>query len=500
MKKALIIGAGPAGLTAALELLRRSTEYSVTVLESDIVAGGISRTVNVNGSRMDIGGHRFYTKSDRVMKFWKSIMPEQGAPSADELKTGSESVLAEGGADPEKYDEVLLNRRRVSRIYQKGRFYDYPISMNTLKTMGFGAVFAGTSYLASRIKKRRENTLEDFYINRFGKRLYSDFFSDYTKKVWGISPSEMPPDWGAQRVRGLSLQKTIRDMLTGGKSKEVSLIKRFLYPKFGPGQMWEAAAKQIEGLGGRIIYDSHVSEIKIKDSEIISVKAGKTEYTADVFISSMPLSELIAAMGEGKPSETAEAAADLCYRDFITVGVEAKRLKIKNNTKNKTVNDIPCDCWIYVQDPGVRMGRIQIFNNWSPYMVRDFESMVYLGTEYFCSEGDELWRMSDCEMGNLAASELVKMGILEERDIISVHCERVKKAYPSYIGGYEKIGKIRSFANSIQNLYCIGRNGQHRYNNMDHSMLTAMTAADIILDGGNRESIWTVNPDDEYAG
>ncbi len=499
MKRAVIIGAGPAGLTAALELLRRSEEYSVTVLEADSTVGGISRTVETCGNRMDIGGHRFYTKSERVTRFWESILPRQGAPAKDELEAGITADLTEGGADPEKTDAVMLSRRRVSRIYHKNRFYDYPISLNTLKTLGFEAVPTGLSYLWACVKKRKENTLEDFYINRFGKRLYSMFFEIYTEKVWGVHPSRLPPDWGAQRVRGLSVRKVIENMLKAGKTEETSLIRRFLYPKLGPGQMWEYAAREITERGGRIVLNAEVNGLEVSEGRIVSVKASGVEYPADVVISSMPLPLLIVALSPEAPEEICRTAQAHHFRDFITIGVETGRLSVKNRTKYRTPGDIPPDCWIYVQDASVRMGRIQIFNNWSPYMVKDFSDSIFIGTEYFCFENDEFWQKSDDEIEKLAVEELEKMGILRGSDVRYCHCERMKKAYPSYDGSYRELDRIREYADSIKNLYCVGRNGQHRYNNMDHSMLTAMTAADIILSGGDKCTVWTVNPDGEYG-
>ncbi len=499
MKNAVIIGAGPAGLTAALELLRRSKEYRVTVLEADNATGGISRTVEINGSRMDIGGHRFYTKSDRVLDFWKSLMPLQGAPAADELETGSQAHITEGGADPEKIDRVLLSRRRVSRIYRKNRFYDYPVSLKTLLTMGAEAIPAGFSYMAASLKKRKEESLEDFYINRFGKRLYSIFFESYTEKVWGVHPSKLPPDWGAQRVRGLSAGRVLRNMLGFVKTEEKSLIKRFLYPKFGPGQMWQCAADEIIEKGGKIIFGARAEKLTVEKDRITAVTASGVTYPADVVISSMPLSELINALGCEVPKKVLGYAQNLHFRDFLTVGIEVGRLAVKNRTKYKTIGDIPPDCWIYVQEPEVKMGRLQIFNNWSPYMVSDPHKSVYIGTEYFCFEGDEIWNTGDEEMGAFAAEELEKMGIINRKDVKSFHCERMKKAYPSYDGGYSGIEEIRKYADKIENLYCVGRNGQHRYNNIDHSMITAMTAADIIINGGDKSDVWTVNPDGEYG-
>ncbi len=499
MKNVVIIGAGPAGLTAALELLRRSDQYRVTVLEADDITGGISRTIEKNGNRMDIGGHRFYTKSKRVLEFWESLLPIQGQPSYDEVKTGSEYEIKEGGPDPEKSDAVMLIRRRVSRIYRKNKFYNYPVDMSTVRAMGGEAFTVGLSYIASRIRSKEEKTLEDFYINRFGRKLYSTFFEGYTQKVWGVHPSELPPDWGTQRIQGISVRSVIKNMLSRGKTSEKSLIKRFLYPKLGPGQLWECASNEIIQRGGKIIFNAKADRITLKGAKAVSVTASGTEYPADIVISSMPVSELIASIDSNIPDAVRIAAKDLQFRDFITIGIEVSNLRIKNKTKYATLNDIPPDCWIYIQDSGVKMGRLQIFNNWSPYMVRDRENKVFIGTEYFCSEGDELWEESDEKISAFAVAELEKIGIIKAEDVCDIHCERMRKAYPSYTGSYKDMDKIRRFIDSMENIYCVGRNGQHRYNNMDHSMLTAMTAVDVILEGREKKNIWTVEPDDENS-
>ncbi len=499
MKNVVIIGAGPAGLTAALELLRRSKDYSVTILEADNTTGGISRTVKVNDSRMDLGGHRFYTKSARVLSFWESLMPCQGKAAKDEILTGTEPVLKEGGADPETTEAVMLSRRRVSSIYQKGKFYDYPVSIKTLRTMGFSAVPAFMSYLCAKIKPIKEDSLEAFYINRFGKRLYRTFFESYTEKVWGINPSEMSPDWGTQRVKGLSLWKAAKDMFSGGKSSETSLIKRFLYPKLGPGQLWQCAADEITALGGKIIFDSPAERIKVSEGKVKSVFSNDVEYPADILVSSMPLAKLIEKIDGEVPEDVRKISSALNFRDFITVGVEVKKLKLRNRTKLKTPGNIPPDCWIYIQDPGVKMGRLQIFNNWSPYMVSDPEKSIFLGTEYFCSKGDELSSKSDSEIISLAIDELAAIGVIEKTDVVLSHCERMNKAYPSYDGAYSELHRIKEYINSVENLFCTGRNGQHRYNNMDHSMLTAMKSVDVILGQGLKSEIWNVNTEPEYG-
>ncbi len=511
MKKIVVIGAGPAGLTAAYELLKNSKEYDVVVLEESNSIGGISKTVRYNGNRMDIGGHRFFSKSEKVMNWWQNIVPLQGAPSFDDELLGREKKLSENGPDPRFDDRVMLLRDRVSRIYYNNKFFDYPISMkpSTFINMGFiTTIRAGFSYLAAVMNKREENSLEDFYINRFGKVLYSMFFEDYTEKLWGRHPREISADWGSQRVKGLSIKALFKDIfgkMFGRKGAvETSLIEQFYYPKFGPGQLWEEVAKDIEFLGGRIVYNCKVINLFKEDDEIkyiICEKDGKkVKVEADVYISSMPIKDLVEGISGNIPSgEILDIASGLPYRDFVTVGLLVDKLGLKNKTKMKTLGNIVPDCWIYVQDRGVKLGRIQIFNNWSPYMVEDPENKVWIGLEYFCRENDEFWNKTDDELRVFAADELKKMGVIEENAVLDSHCERIKKAYPAYFDTYSDIDKVISYLNSFKNLYCIGRNGQHRYNNMDHSMLTAMLAVDVIkLDGVGKEEIWNVNSEKEY--
>ena len=515
MKKVVIIGAGPAGVTAAVELLKDggNKEFQVTILEESDCIGGISRTVNHKGNRMDIGGHRFFSKVDEVNEFWNNIMPLQGADAYDDKKLGRVKPLVEGGPDPEKEDEVCLVRDRVSRIYYKKHFFDYPISLKleTIKNMGFITTMrAGFSYLYSCVSKRKDDCLENFYINRFGKVLYSMFFESYTEKLWGRHPREISADWGAQRVKGLSIMAVLKDMIQklfgkkDGNHVETSLIEQFWYPKYGPGQMWELTAKKAESLGAKIVKNMKVTGVNVRKGKIVSVECdgakGSQTVKADIFLSSMPLKDLILDMKGDEPSEEVkEAAAGLPYRDFVTMGLLVDRLELKNETKVKTLGNIVPDNWIYVQDKGVKLGRIQIFNNWSPYMVADPDNTVWIGLEYFCAEGDDFWNMSDRESCKLASRELRKMGVIDKGVIKGFHKERVKKAYPAYFDTYKDIDKIIDYVNGLDNIYCIGRNGQHRYNNMDHSMLTAMRAADVIR-GKNvtKDDIWNVNTEKEY--
>lgn len=510
MKKVIIIGAGPAGLTAAYELLTKSNDYKVTVLEASDRIGGISQTVKYNGNRMDIGGHRFFSKDKRVMDWWHNILPPQSAPAKDDIITGADKTYDKNGADPEKTDDVMLKRNRVSRIYYNGKFFDYPVSMKweTIKNMGFLTTMkAGCSYMGTNVKKLPEDSLENFYINRFGKILYSMFFEGYTEKVWGRHPSRISADWGSQRVKGLSIRAVLADMLGkvfGGKNGKVetSLIEEYIYPKLGPGQLYEKVADEIVKLGAELKMNCPVVKINEGEGKINGVEYienGKTKkLDGDIVISSMPVKDLINAFTN--PDIKMKVIANgLPYRDFITVGLLVNKLKLENKTKIKTVNNIVPDCWIYVQDMSVKLGRIQIFNNWSPYMVKDFDKYVWIGLEYFCNEGDEDWNMSDEDFIEFAKDELVKIGVIDRENVVDAHRERVKKAYPAYFDTYSRIDKLIEYLNGFENLYCVGRNGQHRYNNMDHSMVTAFETVDAILSGKtDKSSIWNVNTEVEY--
>lgn len=516
MKKIIIIGAGPAGLTAAYELLKENKNkknYEVVILEETNDLGGISRTVKYNGNRMDIGGHRFFSKDKKILEFWKELMPIQGKLSYDDKKLGRIKELEKKGPDPEKIDEVMLIRNRISRIYYLKKFYDYPISMKkeTFYNIGIIKTFkAGFSYLKSIIIKRQEKSLEDFYINRFGKVLYSMFFEKYTEKVWGRHPKQISADWGKQRVKGLSIKAVIKDMffkLINKKDKkqiETSLIEEFWYPKFGPGQLWETLAKRVEKMGGQILKNYKVEKINIEKNKICSVECKTKEkiqkIKGDIFISSMPIKDLIKGFtGEKIPKNICNIAENLPYRDFITVGVLVNKLKIKNQTNIKTLSNIIPDCWIYIQEPDVKMGRIQIFNNWSPYLVKDPENTIWIGLEYFANENDEYWNMRDDKFKKFAIEELVKIGIIDENDVVDIHIEKVKKAYPAYFDTYCQKDKLVKYLDKYINLYCIGRNGQHRYNNMDHSMLTAIEAVKNIKNNiEKKDNIWNVNVEKEY--
>lgn len=505
--KVVIIGAGPAGLTAANEILK-DKNYQVEILEESDYIGGISRTIEYNGNRMDIGGHRFFSKDEKVMNYWKELMLPQNKPAYDDKILELEKNFDLQGLDPEKNENVLLLRRRVSRILYRRKFFDYPITINmeTLKKMGLKTTIkAGFSYCKSMIFKRRENSLEDFYINRFGKVLYEMFFEDYTEKVWGRSPKYISADWGKQRVKGVSILEIIKNAISKNKKNvETSLIEEFWYPKYGPGQLWGVLSKKVEEKGGKILKKHRVEKINVENNKIVSVvcniNSEMKEITGDIFISSMPIKDLINGMnGKIVPENILDIANGLPYRDFITVGLLVKKLNLKNETKLKTINNIVPDCWMYIQEPDVKIGRLQIFNNWSPYLVKDIENTVWIGLEYFSQENDEYWNMSENEFIEFAIDELVKIGIIQKDDVMDSHQEKIKKAYPAYFDTYSQINHVIEFLNGFENLYCIGRNGQHRYNNMDHSMLTAIRAAEIIKNGNKDKSdIWKVNTEKVY--
>lgn len=512
---AIIIGAGPAGLTAGLELLRQSGIRPI-VLESSHTVGGLSRTVVYNGNRMDIGGHRFFSKSDRVMQWWLDMMPIEGG--ADEP-----GCLAYKGrlreippshevADPRIQDRVMLVRPRKSRIYFRRRFFDYPIQLTTATIFKMGilrTVRCGFSYLWSALRPRRpERTLEDFLINRFGKQLYLMFYKSYSEKVWGVPCSEISAEWGAQRVKGLSLKSVAMHYLKGivrsrdsesvaQRKSETSLIEKFLYPKLGPGQLWEHVADLIRQQGGEIHFGVSVDRIHADGDKIVSVEAvnesgERVTYFGDYFLSTMPIRNLVSAM-DNVPTQVSAVSEALRYRDFIVVGLLVKKLAVTES------DGAPLkDNWIYIQEPGVKAGRLQIFNNWSPWLVSR-PDRAWIGLEYFCNESDPIWRLSDNAMAALAAEEAARIGIIRAEDVEDVHVERVPKAYPAYTGSYSQFDVIRNFTDSFANLFLVGRNGMHKYNNQDHSMLTAMTAVENIVNGiATKDNVWVINTEMEY--
>ena len=508
-KTAIIVGAGPAGLTAAYELLKR-TDIRPILLEKSGDIGGISKTVNYKGNRIDIGGHRFFSKSDRVMEWWLEIMPlydvkEEHATIQYHNQTRKIPHQAAGRTtDP---DKVMLVRRRLSRIYFLRQFFSYPIrlSVDTLTKLGVTRT-AGIllSYLHARLFPRRpEKSLEDFLINRFGSRLYRIFFKDYTEKVWGVACKDIPAEWGAQRIKGVSVSKAIAHAVRSSlgkkekgikqKNTETSQIEHFMYPKYGPGQLWEEVARQVQAMGGEIRMNQDVRRVcsrgdRITSIESIDALSGKTDHLeGDYFFSTMPVSELIAGMNEDTPREIKDLAAGLQYRDFITVGVLLRRKLTLEDT------------WIYIQEKDVKVGRLQLFNNWSPYMVKDADT-TWLGMEYFCNAKDEFWALSDEAIRQIAVDELEKIGLASGTEVLDTVVLRMEKTYPAYFGdAYANFDKIRAYTDRYYNLFLIGRNGMHKYNNSDHSMLTAMVAVDNICNGiSDKSNIWSINTEQEY--
>ena len=510
IKQAVIVGAGPAGLTVAYQLLKEMPDVNVTVFEATDRIGGISTTVEYKGNRIDIGGHRFFSKSKQVNDFWEELLPVQGKPAKDDILLGGQKDFKTDGPDPEKTDTVMLVRNRVSRIFYRRKFFDYPIAIksSTFINMGlWNTIKAGCSYLYSSLKKRDENSLEDFYINRFGKQLYKMFFEDYTEKVWGIHPSKLSSSWGAQRVKSLSILSILKEAVLKivnpqYESKQTSLIERFLYPKLGPGQLWSAVADEVKKAGGIIHLNAKAVNVYKENSIIKKIaveKDGKIEtYPVDYLFSTMPVKDLVEAMKD-VPEDVLRVASHLPYRDFMTVGLLVKKLKLKNQTKIRTVGNIVPDCWIYIQERDVRIGRLQIFNNWSPYMVKDYQNTVWIGLEYFCNEGDEMWNTPEDKFIDLAISELVRINIIDRDDVLDANHVKIQKAYPAYLGAYSEFDKVKKYLDTFENLYCLGRNGQHKYNNMDHSMLTAIEAVDVIKSNKkDKSSIWNVNTEEDY--
>lgn len=510
-RKILVIGAGPAGLTAAYELLSKSNDYSVTIFEESSAIGGISRTVNHNGNLMDIGGHRLFSKVPKVNEWWQNMLPLQGFPSKDDVLLGRNVLLADDGPNPESEDIVMLMRQRVSHILFNSNFYDYPISLklSVLKKLGFLTTLKiGCSYIYSVFHKLPEINLENFYINHFGRKLYELFFEYYTENLWGRHPSEINTSWGAQRVRGLSISAVFKDAYGKIFHKkhgfETSLIGEFKYPKLGVGQLWDVTVQKVEEMGGTIIKNAKVVSFQRNENgtieSLIYEKDGKSiDVEGDIFISSMPIKDLVVGMND-VPSSVARIANGLPYRDYMTLGVLVKNFKLKNETSLPTIGNIVPDCWVYVQDRNVKMGRFQIYNNWSPYMVKNLEKTVWLGLEYFVNEDDEMWNMTENDFVSFCVCEMIKIGLIDcENDIIDTHLERVKKAYPAYFDTYTEFDTLKSWLDKIPNLYCVGRNGQHRYNNIDHSMMTSFEAVNNILNGNiDKSNIWNVNTEKEY--
>ena len=517
-KHAVIIGAGPAGLTAAYELLTR-TNIKPIVLEKSCYMGGISRTVNYKGNRIDIGGHRFFSKSERVMQWWLKMLPLQaGAGETERIRYhGMETDVPAGlaGLDAATRDTVMLLRPRKSRIYYLRRFFDYPITLtkDTLTKLGVArTIRIGLSYLESAMFPiKAERTLEQYLINRFGRELFLTFFKSYTEKVWGVPCDQISAEWGAQRIKGLSVWGTLKhaakkvfgkkDKGIAQKGTQTSLIEKFLYPKFGPGQMWEETARRIREMGGEIRTGVRVDRVNTDGWRVTSVetedsRGARQTISGDHFFSTAPIQELMRSFDVRPPAQVMEVSDGLIYRDFITVGLLVRSLKIHDETPEG--KKLIGDNWIYIQEPDVKLGRLQIFNNWSPYMVAD-PSNVWLGLEYFCNESDALWRTSDADMSALAKEELRRIGIIDAGEVLDSVVLRMEKTYPAYFGTYDRFSEIREYVDRYENLFLIGRNGMHRYNNQDHSMLTAMIAVDNIAAGiTDKSNLWDVNTETEY--
>jgi protoporphyrinogen oxidase len=518
-KIAVIAGAGPAGLTAALELLRRS-DITPIVFEADTQVGGISKTINYRGNRMDLGGHRFFSKSDWVMRWWQEILPVAEGQNLDgplriHYQGQSRELHLENTASSSS-DAVMLVRQRLSRIFYRRRFFDYPLTLNaaTIKNLGLvEAMQIGLSYGRAQLKTQPpEVTLEDFFINRFGNRLYRTFFKDYTEKVWGVPCEKISAEWGAQRIKGLSVAKAIGHALaspfrnasdTSQKGTETSLIERFLYPKFGPGQMWEEVARRISQRGGRIHLQHRIAGIEregssVKAVTVLDARTGLSERVrCDHFVSTMPVSDLVAFLDPSN-RHVRRIAENLPYRDFMTAGILLRKMRGTTSSGTHQDNAMPSDNWIYIQEPDVRMGRLQVFNNWSPSLVADPRT-IWLGLEYFCCAGDDLWRMDDAHFIEFASGELEKIGLIDKSDVIDSTLVRVPKAYPAYFGTYNQFDQVRAYLDKFLNIYPIGRNGMHRYNNQDHSMLSANSAVNSIINGGaNKSEIWRTNVEGEY--
>jgi protoporphyrinogen oxidase len=466
--RVVVIGAGPAGLTAAYLLSKQG--YSVTVLEADEIVGGISRTAEYKGYRFDIGGHRFFTKIEPVQAMWEELL-------------GSE----------------FISVPRMSRIHYDGKYFDYPLkAANALKGLGvWKAVRIIWSYLDAQLNPSvMEENFEQWVSNRFGRRLYEIFFKTYTEKVWGIPCTEIRAEWAAQRIQSLSLARAIitAAALSRRPSTIKSLISEFRYPRLGPGQMWEAARDRVEALGNHVLTRHYATGIESESDPITGVRrviavrtstdAGERRFPADHVVSTMPVRSLVRALRPEPPAEVRQEADGLRYRDFIVVALILAR-----------ENLFP-DNWIYIHTPGVKVGRIQNFNNWSAAMVPD-PGRTCLGLEYFCFKHDGLWTSSDADLIALASRELESLGLARASEVVDGTVIRMPKAYPIYDADYRQhLERVREFIDPIANLHTVGRNGMHKYNNQDHSMLTAMMAVWNMQ--GARHDIWSVNTDFEY--
>jgi protoporphyrinogen oxidase len=460
-EEVIILGGGPAGLTAAYELVRHGRRP--VVLEKRGVVGGLARTEAYRGYHFDMGGHRFFTKSEEVKRLWREVLGDD-----------------------------FRRCPRLSRIYYKGKFFHYPLRpINALVGLGLleGIRIVG-SYVKARIAPHRpEETFEQWVTNRFGRRLFLTFFKAYTEKVWGISCSELKAEWAAQRIKDLSLTTALLHMVLRSRGKIKTLIEEFDYPRLGPGMMWRAVAEQVQARGGAVHLDCDVVRIARTGARIDHVvvsRSGQEEVVSGShFLCSLPITELVAKLDPPAPWMIRQAASKLTYRDFLTVGLIVNRPHL-----------FP-DNWLYIHDPRVKVGRIQNFKNWSPDMVPD-PATTSLGLEYFCTEGDELWRRSDADLVALARREVAWLGLADPEAVVDGVVFRVPKAYPVYDSGYrDYLALVRRFTDALDNVQMIGRNGLHRYNNQDHAMLTGMLAVRNLV-RGERNDLWAVNADQEY--
>jgi len=519
-KVAVVIGAGPAGLTAAYELLGK-TEIKPVIFEMSDSIGGLSRTVAHNGNVNDIGPHRFFSNSERVVSWWLNFLPLESKAEAN-----VRAQIGDGQADDQGRTfsqgtcrKKMMMKRRVSRIFAFGKFFDYPISLGWRTFSNLGVIrVAGIlwSYIQARLRpQREEKTLEDFFINRFGRKLYETFFKSYTEKVWGVPCCQASASWGAQRVRGLSISKVLGDAIrsamrvfymAGQQNKtETSLTKWFMYPYLGSGQLWEEVADKIRSRGGEIHLNCEVTGLHQQEGSIVAARIRERstgrEFTVsgDYFISTMPVKEMVAALDGPVPLPVRSVAQGLLYRDLVLVGLLVTKMQIKNTTRIKTADNRVPDHWIYIQEEGFSVGRLVVANNWSPFLVKDGKK-TWLVLEYFCQKGDEFWQRSDDRMVQFATEELVKLGFIRERgNVEDSTVIREANAYPAYFGSYEQMGTLREYVDMFENLFLVGRNGTHRYNNMDHSVLSAMVAVDNIAGGvRSKENIWSVNAEQEY--
>jgi protoporphyrinogen oxidase len=516
MRKAIIIGAGPAGLTAAYELLTQ-TDIIPIVIEADTQVGGLSKTIDYRGNKIDLGGHRFFSKSEKIIAWWLKILPleENGQQSNGiTINYHNQTSTLPFSTPLHETDNKggMMIRPRKSRIYYKGKFFDYPLQLNwkTAKNLGIVKMISiGISYtMAKLFPVKPEKSLADFFINRFGKTLYETFFRDYTEKVWGVSCDALPAAWGQQRIKDLCIGKVVkhafrnifsRDQTIRQSATSTSLIEQFLYPRYGPGQMWEAVAKRVRQMGGIILTGHKVTGLSVTNDRVTSAEITNNisgeiqQLEGEYFFSTMPVKELITQMKtETLPDNVIRSAASLEYRDFLIVGMLASQMALRKGASSLTDN------WIYIQDKNIRAGRMQLFHNWSPYMVAD-ASKVWIGVEFFCNETDEFWNRKDEAIAASAIREMEDIGLLHAKDIEDTVVIKAPKAYPSYFGGYENFQTVRAYTDKIENLFLIGRNGMHKYNNSDHSMLTAMEAvANIIAERKDKSNIWDINTEDEY--